>query len=327
MKRRDMILAAGAYGALASARTWPQGPPMRRVGVILPSTLEAFARHVAEFRVRLAKLGWSVGANIEIETWAAENRDDRFPALVGQTVARSVEVIVVVGDKLARVAKELSKGVAVVFAQVADPVASGLVASLARPGGHVTGTSIQLTDMTGKNIELLQALVPKLERVAQLRSPDHGKIAVEVSARLASAAKRLGVELIELDADKVADFEPAFVAAARARVQAMVVSPTALTFSERERIVRLAKQHRIPTMFAGRSPVAAGGLASYGPDWVDSFARTALYVDKILRGAKPADLPVQQADRFELIVNRKAAAELGLTIPQLVLMQASEIIE
>lgn len=205
---------------------------MRRIGVILPSTLEIFSRHLAEFRVRLAKLGWSEGTNLEIEIGVAENRADRTPALLGQAVARKVEVIVVVGTAGARAAKELSMGIPVVFTQHGDPVGSGLVASLARPGGHVTGTSLQFTDTAGKQIELLKALVPKLERVAELRSPAHDKFVFDVSALFASAAARLGVGLIHLDADKAADIEPAFAAAARVRIQAMVVGALPLYFSE-----------------------------------------------------------------------------------------------
>jgi len=327
MKRRALILAAGAWGALASARTGAQAPRLRRIAVMLYTPLEASGQSLAAFRARLARLGWSEGTNLEMEISSAENRVDRFPALVRQAVARKVEVIVVLGTPGARAAKELSAGIPVVFAQLGDPVGSGVVASLARPGGLVTGTSIQFTEIAGKQIELLKALMPKLERIAELRSPAVGKLAFDVSARLASAAARAGVGLIHLDADKVTDIEPAFAAAARAQIQAMVVVPIALYFSEIRRIVQLAKQHRIATMFGSRSLVAAGGLASYGPDFADAFARAAPFVDKILRGARPADLPVEQADRFELVINRKTAAELGLTIPQSVLLQATEVIE
>jgi putative ABC transport system substrate-binding protein len=328
MNRRELIFAAGAWGALASARTWGQAPRIRRIGVLNGGpTPTGRLPALDEFRARLAKLGWSESANLEIEVWFAENRVDRFAGLVREAVARKVEVIVINSTPGALVAKELSMGVPVVFAQLGDPVGSGLVASLARPGGHVTGTSIQMTEIAGKQIELLKALVPKLERIAELRSPAVGKLAFDVSARLASAAARAGVGLTHLDADSAADIEPAFAAAARARIRAMVVVPIGLYFSEIKRIVQLAKQHRIATMFSSRSLVAAGGLASYGPDFVDSFARAAPYVDKILRGAKPADLPVELAERFELVVNRKAAAELGLTIPQSVLVQATEVIE
>lgn len=327
MNRRDLVLASGAWAALASASAWAQAPRVRRISVILYNTLADSGPLVPEFRARLAKLGWSEGTNLAIEISSAENRVDRFPALVRQAVARKVEVIVVIGTPGARAAKELSAGIPVVFAQLGDPVGSGVVASLARPGGHVTGTSIQMTEIAGKQIELLKALVPKLERIAELRSPAVGKLTFDVSARLASAAERAGVALIHLDADKAADIEPAFATAARARIKAMVVVPNALYFFERERIVRLARQHRIATMFASRNLVAAGGLASYGPNFVDAFVRAAPYVDKILRGAKPGDLPVEQSDRFELAINRKTAAELGLTIPQSVLVQATEVIE
>jgi putative ABC transport system substrate-binding protein len=327
MRRRELILAAGAWGALASARTWAQGPGMRRVGVILYTPVKDLGPHVAEFRARLAKLGWSEGTNLGIEIWSAEGRVDPLPALVRQALARKVEVIVVQSTPAARAAKELAVGIPVVFTHVSDPVGSDVVASLARPGGHVTGTSLQFLEIAGKHIELLKALVPKLERVAWLHNPALGKIDVDASARYASAAARLGVGLMSLATDKAADVEPAFAAAARERIRAMVIGTSPISVSARERIVRLAGQHRIATVFAARTFVAAGGLASYGPDWVDSFARAASYVDRILRGAKPADLPVEQADRFELVINRKTAAELGLTIPQSLLVQATEVIE
>jgi len=327
MRRRDLILTAGAWGALAGARTWAQGPRMRRIGVILQNALERSRPHLAEFRARLAKLGWSEGTNLDMRIWSAGTRVDRFPQLLQEAVARKVEVIVVSGTPGARAAKDLSKGIPVVFAQLGDPVGSGLVTSLGRPGGHVTGTSIQFTEMAGKQIELLKALMPRLERAAELRSPAVGKLAVDVSARLASAAASLGVDLMHLNADEATDIEPAFAAAAHAQIQAMVIVPIALFISEVKRIVQLARQHRIGTMFASRELVAAGGLISYGPDFVDSFARTAPYVDKILRGAKPADLPVEQADRFELVLNRKTAAQLGLTIPQSLLTRADGVIE
>jgi putative ABC transport system substrate-binding protein len=327
MRRRELILAAGAWGALASARTRAQAPRIRRIGVILYTTPQDFQPHMAEFRARLARLGWSEGTNLGMEIWSAEGRVDPFPALVRQALARKVEVIVVQSTPAARAAKELAVGIPVVFTQVSDPVGSGVVASLARPGGHVTGTSLQILEIAGKHIELLKALVPKLERVAWLHNPALGKIDVDASARYASAAARLGVGLMSLATDKAADVEPAFAAAARERIRAMVIGTSPISVSARERIVRLAGQHRIATVFSTRTFVAAGGLASYGPDWVDSFARGASYVDRILRGAKPGDLPVEQSDRFELVINRKTAAELGLTIPQSLLLQATEVIE
>ncbi len=327
MNRRQLILAAGVFAAAPQLSA--QAPRVRRVGVLFGGPLMTSRRSpwFDEFRARLAKLGWSEGTNLEIEIWSAENRVDRFPALVREAVAHKVEVIVINSTPGALVAKELSMGIPVVFAQLGDPVGSGLVTSLARPGGHVTGTSIQMTELAGKQIELLKALVPKLERIAELRSPAVGKLAFDVSARLASAAARAGVGLIHMDADKAGEIEPAFAAASGARVQAMVVVPIGLYFTEIKNIVLLAKRHRMATMFAGRSLVAAGGLVSYGPDFTDGFVRSASFVDRILRGAKPADLPVEQADRFELVINRKTAAELGLTIPASVLLQATEVIE
>ncbi len=327
MKRRTILRTFGAAALGLPLLVHAQSPHVRRIALLLANTLEGSAPSLAEFRKRLGKLGWSEGTNLEMDVAAAENHYDRFPTLVRAAVARKADVIVVAGTPGARAAKEHSAGIPVVFVQLGDPVGSGIVASLGRPGGHVTGTSIQMVEIASKQIELLKALVPKLERVAELRSPAVGKLARDVSARLASAAARAGVDLIHLDADRADEIDPAFAAATRARVSAIVVVPVALFFTETARIVQLAKQHRVATIFTSRSQVAAGGLASYGPDFTDAFARAAPYVDRILRGAKPADLPVEQADRFDLVVNRRTAMELGLAIPQLVLLQATEVID
>lgn len=323
--RRAWMLACAALTLAPLARA--QAPRVRRIGVLVAGTLEGTRESLAEFRARLGKLGWSEGADLEVQAWATDGRSDRFPALVREAVARKVDVIVVASTPGARAAIELAPGIPVVFAHLGDPVGSGFVASLARPGGHATGTAIRMLDLAGKQIELLKALVPAVKRVAELRSPVLRKLSGNISTELTRAAARTGIVLVHLDAGKTEDIEPAFAAAVRERVQAMMVMPTALSFTEIERIVRLAKQHRIPTIHSSRLQVAAGGLASYGPDWVDAFAATASYVDKILRGTKPADLPVGQVDRFELVINRRTAAELGLTVPQSVLLQATEVIE
>jgi putative ABC transport system substrate-binding protein len=235
-------------------------------------------------------------------------------------------VIVTASTPATRAAKDATATIPIVFAWVGDPVASGLIASLARPGGNLTGLSNIAFEIAPKQLELLKALVPNLQRVAELRDPKFDG-AQSMSDQLKDAAARAGLALIQVDASSVAEFEPAFAAAARRRATAMVVPPLSPYADSAARIAQLAKHYRIATAFQVRGFVTAGGLVSYGSDLTDGFLRTTAYVDKILRGAKPADLPVEQANRFETVVNRRTAAELGLTIPQSVLLRADEVIE
>lgn len=330
MKRRELMLASGAWAALtaAHARAQPaQAPLVRRIGLLMPGTPKQHKVEVQEFLKRLRERGWIQDKGITLETTYAGNQLERLPALARELLERKIAVIVVATTPGARAAKEASSSIPVIFAWVADPVGSGLVTSLGRPGGNVTGVSNLAVEIVPKQIELLKALVPKLERVAELRSPAMGQVARGMSEQFASAAARAGVGLLHLEADKAEDLEPAFAAAVRARAAGMVVTPAPLYINETKRIVQLAKQYRIATVSQGRVHVAAGGLASYGIDFVDGFARTAAYVDKILRGAKPADLPVEQADRFAVVINRRTAAELGLKISPEALARATEVIE
>jgi putative ABC transport system substrate-binding protein len=322
MKRRDLILAAGVL-ALAP-RVHAQSQRVRRVGILLPS--KANEGLLAPYSKRLGELGWVEGRNLAIEARNADNRYERFASLAAELVRLNVEVIVTASTPVTRAAKEATATIPVVFAWVADPVESGLVASLGRPGGNLTGLSNVVFDIASKQFELLKALIPRVEHVAELRDPKW-QIGEALSARLKDAASRTGVILIQVDASSADELNKAFAAAARGRATAMVVPPLPLYGAHAKRIAQLSKHYRIPTVSQARHYVAAGGLASYGSNLVDGFLRTATYVDKILRGAKPADLPVEQSDRFELVVNRKTAAELGITIPQSVLLQATEVIE
>jgi putative ABC transport system substrate-binding protein len=322
MRRRDLIFAAGAL-ALAP-RVHAQSQRVRRVGILLPS--KANEGLLAPYRRRLGELGWVEGRNLAIEARNADNRYERFASLAAELVRLDVEVIVTASTPVARAAREATATIPVVFAWVADPVESGLVASLGRPGGNLTGLSNVVFDIASKQFELLKALIPRVEHVAELRDPKW-QIGEALSARLKDAASRTGVILIQVDASSPDELDKAFAAAARGRAMAMVVPPLPLYGAHAKRIAQLSKHYRIPTVSQARHYVTAGGLASYGSNLVDGFLRTATYVDKILRGAKPADLPVEQADRFELVINRKTAAELGITIPQSVLLQATEVIE
>lgn len=327
MNRRNAMLALAAVGAVTvPGRLLAQAPRMRRIGLLVPFAAERSRSRIL-FRERLHRLGWTEGVNLEIEVRSADNRLDRFPELVNELIARGVEVIIVSTTPGAQAAEKATSTIPIVFTLVADPVGSGLVASLARPGANVTGVSNLIVEIAPKQIELLKALVPNLERVSMLHTPAMGPVAGVMLAQLQKAATQASVALIRVDADKVEELESAFATAVQAQARGVIVPPAPLYFSEIKHIVQLAKKYRIATVFANRDQVAAGGLASYGVDFADAFARSAPYVDKILRGTKPADLPVEQADRFETAINRKTAAELGLKIPPEVLLRATEVIE
>jgi len=297
---------------------------VRRVGILLPS--RANEQLLAPYRKRLGELGWLEGRNLAFELRNAENRYERLPALARELARLNVEVMVTASTPATRAAKDATATIPIVFAWVADPVASGLVASLGRPGGNLTGLSNLVFEIAPKQFELLKALIPGLARVAELRDPTWQGHQT-MSAHLGEAAARAGVALIQVDASAAGELERAFAAAAREKAKAMVVPPIPKYGEHGKRIAQLAIQYRVPTAAQYRSFVAEGSLVSYGSNLADGFERTAAYVDKILRGARPADLPVEQADRFETVVNRRTAKEFGLTIPRSVLLQATEVIE
>jgi putative ABC transport system substrate-binding protein len=326
MKRRELIAAVGALAlAPRPLLLCAQAARPRRIGILLPGG--AWPEGIGELRTRLQALGWTGGANLAIELRHAENRFERYPALLQELVEREVELIVVTTTPGTRAAKKAIAATPVVFAHVADPVAAGLVESLARPGGNLTGVATLALEIAPKQIELLKALAPGLERVAELRQPGFGPIVRVMSDQLEAAARSARVALVRVEAEKAEDLEAAFASAVRARAAAMVVPPAPLYIQQSKQIALLAARHRIATVYQSRVQVAAGGLASYGVDLVDAFARTARYVDRILRRTPPADLAIEQADRFQLVINLRTARALGITIPQSVLLRADEVIE
>lgn len=296
---------------------------VRRIGMLMPSAYGA--RMLPEFSKRLAGLGWVEGRNLAIELRDAQAQLDRLPSLAKELVSLKVDLIISVSTPATRVAIAAAGSIPVVFGWVGDPVAVKFVASLARPGGTVTGVSQVQADLAAKQLEFLKAMVPGLERVAQLYNPKYA--GGPMNAKYLEAAARAGISLVRVTVTGAADLEPAFAEAAREGASAMLVPPEPLYAEQRKRIGQLAKQFRMASSGQAREYAAGGGLISYGANYFDGFMRMAPYVDKILRGAKPADLPVQLADRFELVVNRKTAAALGLVIPQSVLVQATEVIE
>jgi putative ABC transport system substrate-binding protein len=265
------------------------------------------------------------GKNIVIEWRSAEGKADRLPALAAELVCLKVDVIVTAGPGSTRAAKEATPTIPIVMGQDTDPVGNGFVASLARPGGNITGLATLAPEIGGKRLELLKEIVPKLSRVAVLgtsTSPGSAQQLKEVER----AAGALGVKLQYLDVLSFKDFETAFRAAGKGRAEAVLTLGSSILLSHRAQLADLAVKNRLPAIYAQPEYVEAGGLMTYGVSITDLFRRTATYVDKILKGAKPADLPVEQPQKFEFIVNLKAAKQIGLTIPPNVLARADRVI-
>jgi putative ABC transport system substrate-binding protein len=278
------------------------------------------------FRQGLRELGYVEGQNIAIESRWTEGTDDRLPALAADLVRSKVDVIVAETGAATRAAQQATRTIPIVMSLVNDPVGSGLVASLARPGGNVTGLTIMSPDLVGKQLELLKEVVPKVSRVALLRHPDNPASAAQLREAEA-AAQGLGVRLQTLEARSPQEIDGAFAAMTRERAGALLVIPDTLFWSQRRQIVDLAVKRRLPSIRIGEAYADAGGLMSYGPSYRDLERRAATYVDKILKGANPADLPVAQPTKFELVINLKTAKAIGLAIPQPLLQRADRTID
>ncbi|TMJ81042.1 MAG: ABC transporter substrate-binding protein [Alphaproteobacteria bacterium] len=326
MQRREFItILGGVAGVPLAARAQQKSMPV--IGVL---GIDSGAASVAAFRRGLRELGYIEGGNISIEYRWAEGKPERFSVLATELVALKVDVIVATGGTLgAHGAKRATTTVPIVFSAVADPVAEGLVASLARPGGNLTGLSAVSPDLVGKLLELLKQAVPEVSVIALLFKPDSMSDPVkEVTLKEAHiSARALGVQLQIMTAQGPADFDRAFSDISAKGAGALVVLSNPVFDIQRQRIVDLAANGRLPTAHSFRNYVDIGGLMSYGPSFVDLHRRTATYVDKILKGAKPADLPVEQPTKFELVLNLRTAKRLGLEIPAELVARADEVIE
>jgi putative ABC transport system substrate-binding protein len=274
----------------------------------------------------LRELGYVEGQNIHLEPRWAEGQHDRLPGLAAELVRLKVDVIVAAATPASRAAKAATSTIPIVIVAVGEPVKAGLVASVARPGGNVTGLGLLTPDLSGKRLEMLLEILRKVSRVMVLMNPDNPVSAIFWNETKA-AAQTLGADLQRLDVRKPAEIEPAFVAITAAAADALLVFDDPMLWSNRARIVALAAARKIPAMYGLREYADEGGLMSYGPDRPDQYRRTAIYVDKILKGANPADLPVEQPAKFELVVNLKAAKALGLDLPTTLLLRANELIE
>lgn len=299
-----------------------------RIGFLDPSTPSGMAVMVDAFRQELTKLGWIEGKNITIEYRFAEQKSERLPELAAELVRLKVDLIVTSGGPTPLAAKKATSTIPIVMTNSVDPVGQGLVASLARPGGNVTGNSGLSPELLTKMLEILNDAVPKLTRVGHLRSSGAsmaGDLQLK-ELRAAATALKLKLEEIETQPDPKG-LESAFQTAKQKQVDAIMVNPGRRFAAERKRIIELAVKYRLPAIYFSKEYVDEGGLMSYGVDFDDLFRCSAHYVDKILKGAKPADLPVQQATKFEFVINLKAAKQIGLTIPVRVLERANQVIK
>jgi putative ABC transport system substrate-binding protein len=313
---------------LFSARPAAAQQKAARIGY-LAADLKANPHFPEAFRQGLRDLGYVEGHNILIEYRSAEGHLERLPALAGELVRLKVDVLVSEGTPPSVAAKDATRTIPIVFAASADAVGSGLVASLARPGGNVTGLSFLGPETVAKCLQLLKEAVPGITRAAVLSHPGNPSEATRtiILKETEVAARALGVRLQLLEARGRDDFERAFSDMRRARADGLTVLTSIMFFSERRRLVELAAQNKLPTVYPWREPVDAGGFLAYGPNLPDLFRRAAVYVDRIRKGAKPADMPVEQPTKFELVVNLKAAKALGLTIPPSLLARADQVIE
>jgi ABC-type uncharacterized transport system substrate-binding protein len=277
----------------------------------------------------LRDLGWIEGKNIAIEWRFAEGKAQRLPDLAAELVRLRVDLIFAETTPAARAAMQATATIPIVFSPVADPIGSGLVANLARPGGNITGSSFLGAELTRKRLELFKEAVPTMTRVGVLSHPGVPTEATRKSMleEMEAAARALSVQLQRFEAQGPNDFGRAFAAMSRERVGGLILVPSGMFVDERRRIVDLAAKNRLPAMFFFREFAEAGGLMSYGPNFRELWRRAATYVDRILKGAKPSDLPVEQPTRFELMINLKTAKTVGLTIPQTILLQADQVIE
>ena len=326
MRRRDFItLLGGAAAAWPLAARAQQSGTMRRIGFLGPLSEQTQLQWTTAFVRGLRDHGWIEGTTVSIDYRWAEGRSDRFADLAAELVQQMVSVIVTAGTEPTLAVKQATASIPIVFAAAGDPVGTGLVQSLALPGGNVTGLSNQSADINGKRIGLLRELLPNLRKLA-LMANVASPIGVLEMREVEEVGRNVGIEVVRLEIRRAEDIEPA-IEKVRGRADALVVVTEPLANTNRMRINTLSLGARLPTMHGTRTYVEAGGLMSYGADYNDLFRRAAAYVDKILRGAKPEDLPVEQPISFALVINLTTAKALGLEIPAMLLARADEVIE
>ena len=327
MKRRAFITLLGG------AATWPlaaraQQPAMPVIGLLHLTSLEAFFDRLRGFRQGLKDIGYVEGENVAIEYRWAEGQYDRLPELAAELVRRRVAVIAATGGPPAAfAAKAATTTVPIVFLVGDDPVKLGLVASLARPGGNVTGINFFAVELAAKRLELLRQLVPGVIRIAVLVNPASAEVTESTLRNVETAARAIGSQIQVFNVTSSREIDTAFATLVREQVDAVFVSPGTFFADRRVQLVLLATRHTIPTIYPFRDFAEAGGLMSYGASLTDAYRQVGVYVGRILKGAKPADLPVAQSTKFELVINAQAARVLGLTVPPSLLARADEVIE
>jgi ABC-type uncharacterized transport system substrate-binding protein len=328
MRRREFLTLIGGAAAMPLAARAQQPGRVPRIGYLSPVDRRAgFVARDDAFQQGLRELGYVDGANIIIEYRFAEGRFDRLPALATELVQLKVDVIVAVVTQASLAARDATKTIPVVMAGVSDPVGSGLIANLARPGGNVTGTSSQTAEVVGKSLEFLKEAVPQISRVAVLWNPANAVFQAQMLKEAETAAAALRLQLKALGARSADELAPAFAAMTQEHTDALLVLNDPILILHHTRIIDLALKRGLPAIYGTKESAAAGGLMTYGPNIEGQFRRAASYVDRILKGAKPADLPVEQPTQFELVVNLKTAKALGITIPTTLLGRADQVIE
>ena len=328
--RRELLIMLGASaGALAAplSSLAQQQTKIWRVGFLSPRHVDFVEtdRFYGPFRQGMRELGYVEGKNLIIEWRSAEMNDERLPALAAELVNLKVDVIVATTVRSVRAIQKASATMPIVVANSGDPVASGLVQSLARPGGNVTGFSGMQGEVSVKQLEMLMSMVPRLSRLAMLLSPSTGY--QNTLKMVQPEAEKRGVKVLRAEADTIQEIDQAFVWMRQQKAGALLVVRAPLFLQQEKQIAELAAKYRLPSIAATREYTEAGGLMSYGHNSTDQTRRTSIYVDKIFKGAKPADLPVEQPTKFELVINGKTAKALGLTIPQALLISANEVIK
>ena len=324
--RRRILLATGVLVLAPPAAFAQDSAKARRIGYLVTGGAVSFPLSVEPFRRGMRELGYVEGKDYVIELRTAEGRSERLPRLANELAGMNVDIIVTSSTPATQAAMRATRTIPIVVANSADPVASGLVSSLARPGGNVTGLSNIVADLGQKQLEMLQKAFPGLSRVGLLINPANA-ITNLVTNNIEDATKRAGIKLVRVEARNTSDIEAGFAALVRERAQALIVALEPFFIQQRRQLAELALKSQIATMFGGSGHVEAGGLFSYGPDITDNFRRAAGYVDRILKGAKAGDLPIEQPAKFEFLINLRTAKSLGLTIPQELRFRADRVIE